>query len=46
MKTQAFPYKEIALNTYEIGEFDCDSMFLLVGAEKACSSTPGSGLGI
>ena len=30
MKTQAFPHKEIALNTYEIGEFDCASIFLLV----------------
>ena len=31
MKTQAFPYIEIARNAYEIGEFDCASIFLLVG---------------
>ena len=35
MKTQAFPYQEIAPNTYEIGEFDCASIFLLIGDEKA-----------
>ena len=37
MKTQAFPYAKIAPNTYEIGEFDCASMFLLVGDEQAFS---------
>jgi hydroxyacylglutathione hydrolase len=45
MKTQAFPYKEIAPNTYEIGEFDSASMFLLVGEEKAMLIDTGMGIG-
>jgi hydroxyacylglutathione hydrolase len=45
MKTQAFPYREIAPNTYEIGEFDCASMFLLIGAEKAMLIDTGVGIG-
>ena len=45
MKTQAFPYKEIALNTYEIGEFDCASIFLLVGDERAMVIDTGVGIG-
>jgi hydroxyacylglutathione hydrolase len=45
MKTQAFPYKEIATNTFEIGEFDCASIFLLVGDEKAMLIDTGTGIG-
>jgi hydroxyacylglutathione hydrolase len=45
MKTQAFPYKQIALDTYEIGEFDCASMFLLIGSEKAMLIDTGVGIG-
>jgi glyoxylase-like metal-dependent hydrolase (beta-lactamase superfamily II) len=45
LKTQAFPYKEIAPNTYEIGEFDCASIFLLVGTEKAMVIDTGIGIG-
>jgi len=45
MKTQAFPYAEIAPNTYEIGEFDCASMFLLVGDEQAMVIDTGVGIG-
>ena len=45
MKTQAFPFAEIAPNTYEIGEFDCASMFLLVGDEKAMLIDTGVGIG-
>lgn len=45
MKTQAFPYVEIAPNTYEIGEFDCASMFLLVGDEQAMLIDTGVGIG-
>jgi hydroxyacylglutathione hydrolase len=45
MKTQAYPYKEIAPNTYEIGEFDCASMFLLIGDEKAMLIDTGIGIG-
>jgi hydroxyacylglutathione hydrolase len=45
MKTQAFPHKEIAQQTYEIGEFDCASIFLLVGDEKAMLIDTGTGIG-
>jgi glyoxylase-like metal-dependent hydrolase (beta-lactamase superfamily II) len=45
MKTQAFPYKEIAHHTYEIGEFDCASIFLLIGDEKAMLIDTGTGIG-
>jgi len=45
MKTQAFPHIEIAPNTYEIGEFDCASIFLLVGDEKAMLIDTGTGIG-
>lgn len=45
MKTQAFPYKEIAPDTYEIGEFDCGSIYLLVGDEKAMLMDTGIGIG-
>jgi hydroxyacylglutathione hydrolase len=45
MKTQAFPFKEIAPDTYEIGEFDCGSIFLLVGEEKAMVIDTGTGIG-
>ena len=45
MKTQAFPCHEIAPNTYEIGEFDCGSIFLLVGDEKAILIDTGIGIG-
>ena len=45
MKTQAFPYAEIAPDTYEIGEFDCASMFLIIGTEKAMVIDTGIGIG-
>jgi len=45
VKTQAFPYKEIGPNTYEIGEFDCASIFLLIGDEKAMVIDTGIGIG-
>ena len=45
MKTIAFPYKEIAPLTYEIGEFDCASRFLLIGDEKAMLIDTGIGIG-
>ncbi|MBN1876423.1 MAG: MBL fold metallo-hydrolase [Anaerolineae bacterium] len=45
MKTQDFPYAEIAPNTYEIGEFDCASMFLLIGDDKAMLIDTGVGIG-
>jgi hydroxyacylglutathione hydrolase len=45
MKTKAFPYREIAHNTYEIGEFDCASIFMLVGDERAMLIDTGIGIG-
>lgn len=45
MKTQAFPHKEISPNTFEIGEFDCASVFLLIGDEKAMLIDTGVGIG-
>lgn len=45
MKTQAYPFKEIAKQTYEIGEFDCASTFLLIGEEKAMLIDTGIGIG-
>jgi glyoxylase-like metal-dependent hydrolase (beta-lactamase superfamily II) len=45
MKTRAFPYKEIAPDTYEIGEFDCASVFLLIGDEKDMVIDTGVGIG-
>jgi len=45
MKTQAYPYAEIAEGTYEIGEFDCASIFLLVGDERAMLIDTGVGIG-
>ena len=45
MKTQAYPCREIAPNTYEIGEFDCASIFLLIGDEQAMVIDTGVGVG-
>lgn len=45
MQTRAYPYVQIAENTLEIGEFDCASMFLLVGSEKALLIDTGIGIG-
>lgn len=45
MKTQSYPYREIARDTYEIGEFDCASVFLLIGDEKAMLIDTGVGIG-
>lgn len=39
------PYVEIAKNTYELDEFDCGSVFVLVGEEKALVIDTGSGVG-
>ena len=35
MLTTAQPIVEIAKDTYEIDEFDCGSIFVLVGKDKA-----------
>jgi glyoxylase-like metal-dependent hydrolase (beta-lactamase superfamily II) len=45
MKTRAYPFKEIGPDTFEIGEFDCASIFLLVGEQKAMLIDTGVGIG-
>ena len=45
MATKALPVVEIAKDTYEIDEFDCGSIFVLVGADKAMVIDTGSGIG-
>jgi hydroxyacylglutathione hydrolase len=45
VKTQTYPFKEIVANTYEIGEFDCASIFLLIGDDKAMVIDTGIGIG-
>ena len=45
MLTQAHSIKEIAKNTYEIGEFDCACEFLIIGEEKALLIDTGMGIG-
>ncbi len=39
------PWYEFAPGTYEIDEFDCDSVFLLVGTERALLLDTGVGIG-
>jgi len=43
--TPKLPYVEIAPNTYELDEFDCGSVFVLVGEEKAMVIDTGTGVG-
>ena len=45
MITRAHPVTEIAKNTYEIDEFDCGSVFVLVGDTHAMVIDTGSGIG-
>ncbi len=45
MATTEMKIIEIAKNTYEIDEFDCDSIFVLVGEEKALVIDTGTGVG-
>lgn len=40
-----YPISRIAADTYEINEFDCASMFLIVGRERALLIDTGIGLG-
>ena len=39
------PIVEIAKDTYEIDEFDCGSIFVLVGKDKAMVIDTGTGIG-
>ncbi len=43
--TTRYDIARIAEGLYEIGEFDCDSMFLIVGEERALLIDAGIGLG-
>lgn len=45
MATQAYPIVEFKKDTYEIDEFDCASVFVLVGAERALVIDTGIGIG-
>jgi hydroxyacylglutathione hydrolase len=45
MKTKAFPYARLASGTFEIGEFDCASIFLIIGDERAMLIDTGVGIG-
>lgn len=45
MLTRLYPMVQFKKDTWEIDEFDCASMFLLVGAEKALLIDCGMGIG-
>ncbi|MGM9522681.1 MAG: MBL fold metallo-hydrolase [Oscillospiraceae bacterium] len=45
MLTKLFPMVQFKKNTWEIDEFDCASMFLLIGEEKALLIDCGMGIG-
>ena len=45
MATQAYPIVEFQKDTYEIDEFDCASVFLLVGSKRALVIDTGIGIG-
>jgi hydroxyacylglutathione hydrolase len=45
MLTKLYPMVQFKKNTWEIDEFDCASMFLLIGTEKAMLIDCGMGIG-
>lgn len=45
MRTKKMPWFEFAPDTYEIDEFDCVSVFLFVGTERALVLDTGVGVG-
>ena len=45
MKTTAYTVRALAQGVFEIGEFDCGSMFLIEGDEKALLIDCGTGIG-
>jgi glyoxylase-like metal-dependent hydrolase (beta-lactamase superfamily II) len=45
MLTKLFPMVQFQKDTWEIDEFDCASMFLLIGSEKAMLIDLGMGIG-
>ena len=45
MATKLYPTVQFKPGTYELDEFDCASIFLLVGTEKAMLIDTGIGIG-
>ena len=45
MLTKLYPMVQFKKDTWEIDEFDCASMFLLIGTEKAMLIDCGMGIG-
>lgn len=45
MRTRALPYYEFAEGIFEIDEFDCASVFVIVGEERALVLDTGTGIG-
>lgn len=45
MRTTLYPMVQFKKNTWEIDEFDCASMFLLIGTERAMLIDCGMGIG-
>ena len=45
MKTKALPFYEFNEGIYEIDEFDCASIFVIVGTERALVLDTGTGIG-
>ena len=45
MRTRALPYYEFADGMFEIDEFDCASVFVIVGAKRALVLDTGIGIG-
>ena len=45
MLTRALPYYEFSEGIYEIDEFDCVSVFVIVGEKRALVLDSGTGIG-
>lgn len=45
MRTRTLPYYELADGVFEIDEFDCASVFVIVGEERALVLDTGTGIG-
>ena len=45
MSTQLYPMVQFAPDTWELDEFDCASVFVLVGEERALVIDSGIGIG-
>ena len=45
MRTHGLPYYEFAEGMFEIDEFDCASVFVIVGETRALVLDTGTGIG-